>query len=45
MPNRSARFLRFSSSGSVGVTVGGGVVDLVAGCLDSLVGGGGTMTG
>ena len=44
MPNRSARFLRFSSSGSIGVTIGGGVFGLVAGSLDSLGAGGGTMT-
>lgn len=47
MPNRSARFLRFSSSGSVlGATVGGGVADLVGSCcLDSFGASGGAMTG
>lgn len=45
MPNRSARFLRFSTSESAGVTFGGGVAGLVTGCLDSFGTGGGIMTG
>ena len=47
MPNRSARFWRFSSSGSIAVTVGGGVGvgGSVTSCLGSLNAGGGTATG
>ena len=45
MPNRSARFRRFSSSESIAVTVGGGVGGLVTSCLGSMNAGGGKVTG
>ena len=46
MPNRSARFWRFSNSGSMAATVGGGVggLALVTSCLGSFAEGVGTIT-